>query len=252
MTAAGLVGMRFNTIGVSDGISMGTDGMSYSLQSRDLIADSIETVMGAQWYDALHRAPRLRQEHARLPDGDGPAQPPVAHGLRRHDPRRLHAAASQARHRLARSSATASSSPARSPKKSAREIVRCSLSRRRRLRRHVHRQHDGLGDRSAGHVAALQLVDPRRRSAQARRMRRRRQGDPQPARTRPQAARHHDPRGVRERDGRRDGPRRLDQRRAAPDRHGPRGRRAADDRRLPEASATASRSSPTSSRAAST
>ncbi len=49
---AGLVGMCFNTIGVSDGISMGTDGMSYSLQSRDLIADSIETVMSAQWYDA--------------------------------------------------------------------------------------------------------------------------------------------------------------------------------------------------------
>ena len=48
----GMVGMRFNTIGVSDGISMGTDGMSYSLQSRDLIADSIETVMSAQWYDA--------------------------------------------------------------------------------------------------------------------------------------------------------------------------------------------------------
>lgn len=50
--AAGLLGMRFNTIGVSDGISMGTDGMSFSLQSRDLIADSIETVMSAQWYDA--------------------------------------------------------------------------------------------------------------------------------------------------------------------------------------------------------
>ncbi len=47
-----LVGLRFNTIGVSDGISMGTDGMSFSLQSRDLIADSIETVMSAQWYDA--------------------------------------------------------------------------------------------------------------------------------------------------------------------------------------------------------
>ena len=42
--AAGLVGLRFNTIGVSDGISMGTEGMSYSLPSRDLIADSIETV----------------------------------------------------------------------------------------------------------------------------------------------------------------------------------------------------------------
>jgi dihydroxy-acid dehydratase len=50
--AAGLVSMRFNTIGVSDGISMGTDGMSFSLQSRDLIADSIETMMGAHWYDA--------------------------------------------------------------------------------------------------------------------------------------------------------------------------------------------------------
>jgi dihydroxy-acid dehydratase len=50
--ATGLVGLRFNTIGVSDGISMGTDGMSYSLQSRDIIADSIETVMSAQWYDA--------------------------------------------------------------------------------------------------------------------------------------------------------------------------------------------------------
>jgi dihydroxy-acid dehydratase len=54
---AGLVGMRFNTIGVSDGISMGTEGMSYSLQSRDLIADSIETVMCAQWYDACISIP---------------------------------------------------------------------------------------------------------------------------------------------------------------------------------------------------
>ncbi|MCL4157005.1 UNVERIFIED_CONTAM: hypothetical protein GTU68_064665 [Idotea baltica] len=52
-----LVGMRFNTIGVSDGISMGTDGMSYSLQSRDLIADSIETTMAAHWYDALVTIP---------------------------------------------------------------------------------------------------------------------------------------------------------------------------------------------------
>lgn len=50
--AAGLVGFRFNTVGVSDGIAMGTDGMSFSLQSRDLIADSVETVMGGQWYDA--------------------------------------------------------------------------------------------------------------------------------------------------------------------------------------------------------
>ncbi|PKU63043.1 dihydroxy-acid dehydratase, chloroplastic [Dendrobium catenatum] len=48
----GMVPFRFNTIGVSDAISMGTRGMCYSLQSRDLIADSIESVMAAQWYDA--------------------------------------------------------------------------------------------------------------------------------------------------------------------------------------------------------
>jgi len=55
--AADMVSMRFNTIGVSDGISMGTEGMSYSLQSRDLIADSIETVCAGQWYDACVTIP---------------------------------------------------------------------------------------------------------------------------------------------------------------------------------------------------
>ena len=49
--------MQFNTIGVSDAISMGTRGMSFSLPSRDLIADSIESVMSAQWYDALVTVP---------------------------------------------------------------------------------------------------------------------------------------------------------------------------------------------------
>jgi dihydroxy-acid dehydratase len=57
VTGAGLVGLRFNTIGVSDGMSMGTRGMSYSLPSRDLIADSIETVVNAQWYDGLVTIP---------------------------------------------------------------------------------------------------------------------------------------------------------------------------------------------------
>ena len=55
--AAGLVGYRFNAIGVSDGISMGTTGMRYSLQSRDIIADSMETVMSAQWYDGMVAIP---------------------------------------------------------------------------------------------------------------------------------------------------------------------------------------------------
>ncbi len=48
-----LVGLIFNTIGVSDGISMGTSGMRFSLPSRDIIADSIETVVSAQWYDGV-------------------------------------------------------------------------------------------------------------------------------------------------------------------------------------------------------
>ncbi|QBN17624.1 dihydroxy-acid dehydratase [Flavobacterium nackdongense] len=55
--AADLVGLIFNTIGVSDGISNGTEGMRFSLVSRDVIADSIETVMGAQWYDAMIAIP---------------------------------------------------------------------------------------------------------------------------------------------------------------------------------------------------
>jgi len=52
-----LVGLIFNTIGVSDGMSNGTDGMRYSLVSRDVIADSIETVCGAQYYDGLITVP---------------------------------------------------------------------------------------------------------------------------------------------------------------------------------------------------
>ena len=51
--SADLVGLIFNTVGVSDGMSNGTDGMRFSLVSRDVIADSIETVMGAQWYDSM-------------------------------------------------------------------------------------------------------------------------------------------------------------------------------------------------------
>jgi dihydroxy-acid dehydratase len=52
-----LVGLIFNTIGVSDGMSNGTDGMRYSLVSRDVIADSIEAVCGAQYYDGLIAIP---------------------------------------------------------------------------------------------------------------------------------------------------------------------------------------------------
>lgn len=53
VNSAGAVGLIYNTIGVSDGISMGTPGMRYSLPSRDIIADSMETVVQAMSYDAL-------------------------------------------------------------------------------------------------------------------------------------------------------------------------------------------------------
>jgi len=53
VTKEDLIGLIFHTIGVSDGISMGTAGMRFSLPSRDIIADSIETVASAQWYDAI-------------------------------------------------------------------------------------------------------------------------------------------------------------------------------------------------------
>ncbi|KAI0304525.1 dihydroxy-acid/6-phosphogluconate dehydratase [Multifurca ochricompacta] len=53
LSNAGIVGYQFGTVGVSDGISMGTRGMSYSLQSRDLIADQVETAAGGHWLDGM-------------------------------------------------------------------------------------------------------------------------------------------------------------------------------------------------------
>jgi dihydroxy-acid dehydratase len=53
LVESGLIGYQFGTVGVSDGISMGTAGMSYSLQSRDLIADQVETAAGGHWLDGM-------------------------------------------------------------------------------------------------------------------------------------------------------------------------------------------------------
>lgn len=53
LSDAGIIGYQFGTVGVSDGISMGTRGMSYSLQSRDLIADQVETAAGGHWLDGM-------------------------------------------------------------------------------------------------------------------------------------------------------------------------------------------------------
>ena len=251
VVAAGMVGMRFNTIGVSDGISMGTDGMSYSLQSRDLIADSIETVMGAQWYDANISLPGCDKNMPGCLIAMGRLNRPaimVYGGTIKpgHRQRR------KARHRL-------------------------GLSVLRRIPRRQDRR-DARGRRSCGTVVpapapaaactrptpwprpskpwacrcptarSIPAEDPAKldeclRAGAAIRLLLERDIKPRDIMTRA---------GVRERDGRGHGPGRIDQRRAAPDRHGPGGRRAAVDRRLPDASAIASRSWPISSRAANT
>lgn len=57
VSKAGLIGYQFGTVGVSDGISMGTSGMSFSLQSRDLIADQVETAVGGHWLDGVACVP---------------------------------------------------------------------------------------------------------------------------------------------------------------------------------------------------
>ena len=187
--------MRFNTIGVSDGISMGTDGMCFSLQSRDLIADSIETIMGGQWYDGLVALPGCDKNMPGCVMAMGRLNRPSHHGLRRHHPRRLHSP------RQKKSSISSRAfqcygefSPARSPKTNARTSSPI-LPRRRRLRRHVHRQHHGLRHRMPWAsrfptVPRTPAEDPQKLDecvdAGARHQ--------ESARTRSQAARHHDPR----------------------------------------------------------
>ena len=231
---------------------MGTDGMSYSLQSRDLIADSIETVMGGQWYDGLIALPGCDKNMPGCVMAMGRLNRPaimVYGGTIRAG---CTPAAPQSSTSSPPSRPTANSSPAKSPRKSAARSSAAACP--------------GAGacggmytaNTMASAIEALGMSLPYSSSIPAE--------DPlkadeciaagkailQPARDGPQAPRHHDPRGLRKRDDDGHGPRRLDQRRAAPHRHGPRRRRAADDRRLPERSATASPTSPTSSPAAST
>ena len=90
--------------------------MSYSLQSRDLIADSIETVMGAQWYDAAITIPGCDKNMPGCLIAMGRLNRPVADGLRRHDPRRLHGE-TRSSTSSPPSRATANISPARSTKR---------------------------------------------------------------------------------------------------------------------------------------
>ena len=83
--AAGGTPMEFNTIAISDGITMGTEGMKSSLVSREIIADSIELVGRGHMFDAVDRPRRLRQDDARRGDGDRPPRRAEHGRLRRHN-----------------------------------------------------------------------------------------------------------------------------------------------------------------------
>ena len=156
--------MRFNTIGVSDGISMGTDGMSYSLQSRDLIADSIETVMGAQWYDANISIPGCDKNMPGCLMAMGRLNRPSLMVYGGTITRRPRADEREARHRLRVPELRRSSSPARSTETERSEIVRQSCPGAGACGGMYTANTMASRDRSAGHVAAVQLVDPGRGS----------------------------------------------------------------------------------------
>ena len=146
--AAGGKAIIFNTITVSDAISMGTEGMKYSLVSREVIADSIETVVGGEGFDGLvaiggcdKNMPGCVIAMARL---NRPAVfvygGTILPGIWRSKPVDIISVFEAVR-------------PARGGEAGATPIWRTSRRTRVRVRvcgRDVHREHDGLGDRSAG------------------------------------------------------------------------------------------------------
>ena len=155
--AAGGYPMEFGTISVSDGISMGHEGMHFSLVSREVIADSVETVMQAERLDGsvllagcdkslpgmLMAAARLDLASVFLYAGSilpGIAKLSDGTETRSHDHRRIRGG----RRLLARADAA----------RGRRRDRARDLPRRGRLRRHVHRQHHGFCGRGARHVAA--------------------------------------------------------------------------------------------------
>ena len=241
---AGGFPLEFGTISVSDGISMGHEGMHYSLVSREVIADSVETVISAERLDGSvllagcdKSLPGMLMAAARLDLASvflyaGSTLPGRLQRPRRHDHRRVRGG-----RRL----------PGRQDQpRGGRRDRAGDLPGRGCLRRHVHRQHDGLCGRGARAC--------RCRAARRRRRRTRRRDD--------YAERSGEAvvglvdagitartiltkRGVRERDHRRDGARRLDQRRAAPAGDRPRGRGRARPSTTSTASATRFRTSPT-------
>ena len=228
--AAGGYPIEFMTIAVSDGISMGHEGMRASLVSRgDRRLDRDRDARRALRRHGHVR--RVRQEPARHAHGRGPAEPAVGVPLRRLDPARPPRRRHRPRHReRVRSGRRARHG--RDQRRRAQEHRVPRLPERGQLRRHVHRQHDGVGRprRSACRSPARRRAGPRL-AARRLRVRVRRGGD-QPARARPAAPPDHDEGRVRERHRRHHGAGRLDQRGAAPAGHRQRGPGRARARRL--------------------
>ncbi len=166
---AGLVGLIFHTIGVSDGISMGTEGMKFSLRlarpHRRLHRDrDARPVVRRQ-----HLAARLRQEHARLPHGHGPAQPPQPDGLRRHHPPRPPGRA-EAGHRLGLRGLRPVASPARSTRSELRAVLRNACPGEGACGGMYTANTMASAIESAGHDPALQLLLPGQQPGEAGRV----------------------------------------------------------------------------------
>jgi hypothetical protein len=161
---------------------------------------------------AGHR-PRVRQEHAGQRHRDGPAESALVDGIRRHDSRRSRARQA-ARHHLG-VPVLRGIPRRRDHRRPAARDRPPFLSGRRRVRRDVHGEHDGGGDRGARPVAALQFVHSGRGSGQGRRVPPGWGSGLCVAREGPEAARHPDAQGVRKCVDDDHGGRRIDQRRAA-------------------------------------
>ena len=194
--AAGGKSIIFGTITVADGISMGTLGMRYSLVSREVIADSIETVCGAEGFDGLvaiggcdKNMPGCVMAMARLNRPAvfvyGGTILPGIHPESQKDCDIVSVFEAVGQHAAGKLDDAGL------------EDDRGLLhSRPRLLRRHVHRQHHGLGDRGARHEPAQQLHPDRHQRGEEARLPPRRRGRPGAGPGRHPPARHHHPEGV--------------------------------------------------------
>ncbi len=158
--AAGGVPFMFNTIGVDDGIAMGHVGMKYSLPSRELIADSVETMVAAHCFDGMICIPNCDKIVPGMLMAVDAAEHPDDLRQRRADEGRRHAGRQGRRPDLASSRASARIRPARSTDAELAELEAVRLPDLRLVLRHVHRQLDELPLRGAGHGAARQRHDP--------------------------------------------------------------------------------------------